>query len=70
MQAAEAQELHQRLHRAVDQLPSSWARAIRLYYWQSLSTREIARTMQVRDGVVRAYLFRGRNRLRTLLQAS
>lgn len=68
-QLAEARELQQRLHWAVEQLPESWAQAIRLYYWQSQSTREIAQTMQVRDGVVRAYLFRGRNRLRTLLLA-
>lgn len=68
-EAVVAQERFASLRRAVDQLPPHWARAIDLYYWQSQSTREIAQTMQVGDGVVRAYLFRGRNRLRNLLQA-
>ena len=54
---------------AVDKLPESWARAIRMFYWQTKSTREIARDMDVYVGVVRAYLFRGRNRLRQMLTA-
>ncbi|MFC1765477.1 RNA polymerase sigma factor [Planctomycetota bacterium] len=68
-QRVQQQEQALRLQGAVAQLPEHWAQAIRLYYWHAQSTTEIATTMQVRAGVVRAYLFRGRKRLRALLKA-
>lgn len=63
----EKQEAQTHLKQAVNQLPTPWATAIRLFYWQAKSTAEIAQTMNVGVGVVRAYLFRGRHRLRSLL---
>jgi RNA polymerase sigma-70 factor (ECF subfamily) len=63
----EKQETLSRLKQAVKQLPKPWATAIRLFYWDAKSTVEIAQIMNVGAGVARAYLFRGRNRLRSLL---
>ena len=54
---------------ALRQLPQAWATAIREYYWHCKSTQEIAAVMNVSSQVVRVYLFRGRNRLRCLLDA-
>jgi RNA polymerase sigma factor (sigma-70 family) len=55
------------LKQAINQLPSHWSTAIRLFYWNQQSTRAIAKAMNVNPGVVRIYLYRARNRLRELV---
>jgi RNA polymerase sigma-70 factor, ECF subfamily len=65
----EQQDTHQILDQALNQLPRPWATSLRLFYWQHQSTRSIADVLKVKPSVVRAYLFRGRNRLRQLLPA-
>jgi len=66
-QIVETEESCSRLRLALSQLPDTWATALDLFYWQAKSTPEIARVMKVTAGVVRAYLFRGRKRLRELM---
>ena len=68
-QIVESEERCGQLRQALGQLPGTWATALDLFYWQAKSTPEIARMMKVTTGVVRAYLFRGRNRLRKLMAA-
>lgn len=66
---AEKEDTHQNLKQAVSQLPRPWATALHLFYWQHQSTQSIAHVLKVKPAVVRAYLYRGRNRLRQLLPA-
>jgi len=66
---AEKQDTHRTLTQALDRLPRPWATALHLFYWQHQSTQSIAHILEVKPSVVRAYLFRGRNRLRQLLPA-
>lgn len=60
-------EADKELMLAMETLPSSWRTAIYLFYWQAMSAVEIADIMKVGDGVVRAYLFRGRRQLKRQL---
>lgn len=66
---AEKEDTHRVLKQALSQLPPSWASALHLFYWQHQSTQSIAQILEVKPGVVRTYLFRGRKRLRQLLLA-
>lgn len=66
-QIVEAEESSSRLRLALRQLPDTWATALDLFYWQAKTTLEIARMMKVTAGVVRAYLFRGRKRLKEIM---
>lgn len=63
------QDTHQTLKQALDRLPRTWATALHLFYWQHQSTQSIAHVLKVKPPVVRAYLFRGRRRLRQLMLA-
>ena len=63
-------ETEQDLRRAIDDLPETWARILHLFYWQAESTVQIARTLDIGVGAVRACLFRARNRLRQVLVPS
>jgi RNA polymerase sigma-70 factor (ECF subfamily) len=65
----EKQDTHQILKQALNQLPRPWATTLHLFYWQHQSTQSIAHILKVKPGVVRTYLYRGRNRLRQLLPA-
>jgi len=66
-QIVETEESCSRLRLALQQLPDTWATALDLFYWQAKTTQEIARMMKVTAGVVRAYLFRGRKRLKEIM---
>jgi RNA polymerase sigma-70 factor (ECF subfamily) len=66
--ALEQVELKNRLEDALSQLPVRWLQAITLHYWNHMSIAQIARVMQVRNGAVRSYLFRGRRQLRSMLE--
>lgn len=53
---------------AVSQLAEEYRVPIYLFYFQELSTREIARALGIREGAARMRLLRGRERLRELLK--
>lgn len=53
---------------ALAQLEESYRLPIYLFYFQELSTREIARVLSIRPGAVRMRLSRGREQLRVLLK--
>ena len=53
---------------AVCRLPEDYRVATVLYYYEDMTTAEIAKTLGVREGTVRSRLARARSRLRTLLE--
>ena len=53
---------------ALAQLEETYRLPIYLFYFQALSTREIARVLSIRPGAVRMRLSRGREQLRALLK--
>lgn len=65
LQAEEQQEI---VWQAVDRLPRLWAMAVILYYREGKSIADIGRIMAARENTVKTYLFRGRERLRQMLE--
>lgn len=57
-----------RVWQALAQLEETYRLPIYLFYFQELSTREIARVLSIRPGAVRMRLSRGREQLRVLLK--
>ncbi len=57
-----------RVWQALQELSEDYRLPIYLYYFQELSTREIAKVLAIRPGAVRMRLSRGREQLRTLLK--
>ena len=53
---------------AVCRLPEDHRIATVLFYYEDMTTAEIAKTLGVREGTVRSRLSRARSRLRTLLE--
>ena len=53
---------------AVCRLPADYRVATVLYYYEDMTTEEIAKALGVREGTVRSRLARARKRLRTLLE--
>lgn len=53
---------------AVCALPEEYRVATVLFYYDDMTTAEIAKTLGVREGTVRSRLSRARSRLRTLLE--
>lgn len=53
---------------AVCRLPEDYRVATMLYYYEDMTTAEIAKALGVREGTVRSRLSRARSRLRTLLE--
>lgn len=56
------------LWRAVQALPRDQREAVVLFYWEDLTTEEIARVVGAAPGTVRVRLSRARERLRKLLE--
>ena len=52
----------------VCRLPADYRVATVLYYYEDMTTAEIAKALGVREGTVRSRLSRARSRLRTLLE--
>lgn len=57
-----------RVWQALQSLAEDYRLPIYLFYFEELSTQEIARVMAIRPGAVRMRLSRGRDQLRTLLK--
>ncbi len=65
-----AQERWQReqLRRGIGELPEKYRLVIHLYYYEELSTEEIARLLHKRSSTVRTQLVRAREQLRGILE--
>lgn len=50
-------------------LPENYRIAINLFYYEQLTTEQIADIMKVQPATVRSYLHRGREKLKTLMEA-
>lgn len=53
---------------AVRQLPESCREAVHLFYYEGLSTKQIASILQRKEATVRSDLHRGREQLKTILK--
>lgn len=53
---------------AVKQLPESCREAVHLFYYEGLSTKQIASVLQRKEATVRSDLHRGREQLKTILK--
>lgn len=53
---------------AVRQLPESCREAVHLFYYEGLSTKQIASVLQRKESTVRSDLHRGREQLKTILK--
>lgn len=53
---------------SVMQLPEKYRTAITLFYYEQLSTEQIASIMKTKPATVRSYLHRGREKLKKLLE--
>lgn len=60
----------QELHAAVMSLPEMYRTPIVLFYFEELSTNEIAQALGIHSGTVRTRLARGRKQLGTILERS
>lgn len=54
----------------VMKLPEKYRVAIDLFYYEQLSTEEIAGIMKTQPSTVRSYLHRGREKLKTMMEAA
>jgi RNA polymerase sigma factor (sigma-70 family) len=68
-EAAEVQELHGLVVRALEELSPKVRRAVRLFYFEQLSVREIAALLGCSTGAVKGRLYKGRGALRERLQS-
>jgi len=64
----EAKERREIIQNCVQQLPEGMAAAITFYYFEDLSTKEIATIMELSQDNVKIKLYRGRKKLFTLLE--
>ena len=53
----------------VSRLPEKYRVAIDLFYYEELSTEQIAKIMKTKPATVRSYLHRGRERLKEMMEA-
>lgn len=53
----------------VMQLPEKYRVAINLFYYEELTTQQIAEIMETKETTVRSYLHRGREKLKAMMEA-
>jgi len=53
----------------VSRLPEKYRVAIDLFYYEELSTEQIAQIMKTKPATVRSYLHRGREKLKEMMEA-
>jgi RNA polymerase sigma-70 factor (ECF subfamily) len=66
----ECREQSDLVWQTVERLPKLWALSIVLFYREDKSVEEIAKIMKTNKNTVKTYLFRGRERLKKLLEGS
>jgi len=55
------------IHKKIEQLPAPYQTIITLYHLDQMSYQEIAEIMELPEGTVKSYLFRGRKKLKDML---
>jgi RNA polymerase sigma factor (sigma-70 family) len=54
----------------IQQLKTKYQAVIVLYYFQDLSVKEIATTLDIREGTVKSRLYKSREKLKTLMNSN
>lgn len=65
---AEAGETKREILKAVSSLPPKYREVIYLFYYEDMTTEQIAKTLRKKDGTVRCHLTRAREMLKELLK--
>jgi RNA polymerase sigma-70 factor (ECF subfamily) len=68
--AVQSREIEKIVWEAVERLPRLWAVAVILHYREEKGISDIAKIMQIKENTVKTYLFRGRERLKEMLDAA
>ncbi|MBA7649309.1 ECF RNA polymerase sigma factor SigW [subsurface metagenome] len=68
--AVQSREIEKIVWEAVERLPRLWAMAVILHYREEKGISDIAKIMQIKENTVKTYLFRGRERLKEMLDAA
>jgi len=63
----EKQDMSELIQKNIKQLPTPYQTIITLYHLDHMSYQEIAKIMELPEGTVKSYLFRGRKKLKDLL---
>jgi RNA polymerase sigma factor (sigma-70 family) len=61
------EDVSNRIHKAMDKLPIKYKTALTLYHLDEMKYDEIGNIMNVPEGTVKSYLFRGRKLLKNIL---
>jgi len=69
-QAATINDLASRVRSEIDSLPVIYGTILALYHLEEMSYKDIAEVLQLPEGTVKSYLFRGRKMLRERLSAT
>jgi RNA polymerase sigma-70 factor (ECF subfamily) len=68
--AVQSREIEKIVWEVVERLPRLWAMAVILHYREEKRICDIAKIMQIKENTVKTYLFRGRERLKEMLDAA
>ena len=67
LEIIEKQDVTALIHKNIEQLPAPYQTIISLYHLDQMSYQEIAEIMELPEGTVKSYLFRGRKKLKESL---
>jgi RNA polymerase sigma-70 factor (ECF subfamily) len=67
LEIIEKQDMTVLIQKKIEQLPAPYQTIITLYHLEQMSYHEIAEIMELPEGTVKSYLFRGRKKLKDLL---
>jgi RNA polymerase sigma-70 factor (ECF subfamily) len=67
LESMEQQDMAVMIQKKIEQLPAPFQTIITLYHLDQMSYQEIAEIMDLPEGTVKSYLFRGRKKLKDLL---
>jgi RNA polymerase sigma-70 factor (ECF subfamily) len=68
--AVQSREIEKIVWEVVERLPRLWAMAVILHYREEKGISDIAKIMQIKQNTVKTYLFRGREKLKEMLDAA
>ena len=69
-QYAEQREQREMVNRLLAELPATHRAAVVLFYLEDRSVEEVARTLKQKPGTVKVWLFRAREKMKALLEAT
>jgi len=68
IETVERQETSKLIHKNIEKLPSPYQTIITLYHLEQMSYQEISEIMDLPEGTVKSYLFRGRKKLKESIE--